>query len=59
MQELGKKKGDLITQTDDYLFEHPLRELLGLDKQLRNIRGHLKVAVAKKVKLEEKIKKEK
>ena len=37
----------------DELFEHPLRELLGLDKQLRSIRGSLKVEVAKKVKLEE------
>ena len=36
------------SQTDD-LFEYPLRELLGLDKQLRSIRGSLKVEVAKKV----------
>ena len=36
----------------------PLRELLGLDKQLRSIRGSLKVEVAKKVQLEENIKKE-
>ena len=34
------------------------RELLVLDKQLRSIRGSLKVEVAKKVKLEEHIKKE-
>ena len=61
MQELGKNMEDLIlqiTQTDDDLFEHPLHELLGLDKQLRSIRGLLKVVVARKVKLEEKIKKE-
>ena len=46
-------------QTDtDYLFEHPLRELLGLDKQLRSIRGYLKVEVAKQVQLEEHITKE-
>ena len=38
--------------------EYPLRELLGLDKQLRNIRGSLKVEVAKKVQLEEHITKE-
>ena len=38
--------------------EHPIRELLGLDKQLRSIRGSLKVEVAKKVELEEHIKKE-
>ena len=37
----------------------PVRELLGLDKQLRSIRGSLKVEVAKKVQLEESIKKEK
>ena len=37
----------------------PMRELLGLDKQLRSIRGSLKVEVAKKVQLEEDIKKEK
>ena len=45
------------SQTDD-LFEYPLCELLGLDKQLRSIRGSLKVEVAKKVQLEEHIKKE-
>ena len=38
--------------------ENPLRELLGLDKQLRSIRGSLKVEVAKKVQLEEHIAKE-
>ena len=36
----------------------PMQELLGLDKQLRSIRGLLKVEVAKKVQLEEHIKKE-
>ena len=36
----------------------PMRELLGLDKQLRSIRGSLKVEVAKIVQLEEHIKKE-
>ena len=36
------------TQTDD-LFEHPLRELLGLDEQLRSIRGSLKVEIAKRL----------
>ena len=35
-----------------------MRELLGLDKQLRSIRGSVKVEVAKKVQLEEHIKKE-
>ena len=42
---------DIQTDTED-LFEHPLRELLGLDKQLRSIRGSLKVEVAKKVELD-------
>ena len=48
---------DIQTDTED-LFKHPLRELLGLDKQLRSIRGSLKVEVAKKVELEEHIAKE-
>ena len=63
-QEIAEKASDLIfqikdvqTDTDD-LFEHPLRELLGLDAQLRSIRGSLKAEVAKKVQLEEYIKKE-
>ena len=42
---------DFQTDTED-LFKHPLRELLGLDKQLRSIRGSLKVEVAKKVELD-------
>ena len=67
LQEIAEKAlkstEDLIfqinnqSQTDD-LFEHPLRDLLGLNKQLRSIRGSLKVEVAKKVQLEEHIKKE-
>ena len=48
---------DIQTDTED-LFEHPLHELLGLDKQLRSIRGSLKVEVAKTVELEEHIAKE-
>ena len=59
LQEIAEKASDIISQitdvqtdTDD-LFEHLLRELLGLDKQLRSIRGLLKVEVAKKVQLEE------
>ena len=39
---------DVQTDTED-LFEHPLHELLDLDKQLRSIRGLLKVEVAKKL----------
>ena len=64
LQEIVKSMEDLIfqikdvqTDTDD-LFKHPLGELLGLDAQLRSIRGSLKVEVAKKVQLEERIKKE-
>ena len=67
LQEIAKKASksmeDLISQinnlsqTDD-LFEHPLCDLLGSDTQLRSIRGSLKVKVAKKVQLEERIKKE-
>ena len=64
LEEIAEKASDIISQikdvqtdTDD-LFEHPLRELLGLDKQLRSIRGSLKVEVAKKVQLEEHITKE-
>ena len=64
LEEIVKSTEDLIfeinnqSQTDE-LFEHPLHELLGLDKQLRSIRGSLKVEVAKKVELEECIAKEK
>ena len=65
LQEIVGKTSDIIfqikdvqTETED-LFEHPLRELLGLDKQLRTIRGSLKVEVAKKVKLDGHIEKEK
>ena len=56
MENLVTQLRDHIqTQTDD-LFKHPLRELLGLDKQLRSIRGSIKVEMVKKVKLEEHIK---
>ena len=48
---------DVQTDTED-LFENPLCEFLGLDKQLRTIRGSLKVQVAKKVELEKHITKE-
>ena len=63
LEEIVKSTEDLIyqinnqSQTDD-LFKHPLRELLGLDAQLRSIRGLLKVEVARKVQLEERIKKD-
>ena len=68
MQEIAEKASksteDIISQIKDVqtnkdeLFEHPLRKLLGLDKQLRSIRGSLKVEVAKKVELEERIAKD-
>ena len=58
MEDLISQMKNDQSQTDD-LFEHPLCELLGLDKQLRSIRGSLKVEVAKKVQLEEHIKQEK
>ena len=45
---------DVQTDTED-LFKHPLRQLLGLDKQLRRIRGSLNVEAGKKVQLEEHI----
>ena len=64
LEKIAEKASDIISQikdvqtdTDD-LFEHPLRELLSLDKQLRSIRGSLRVEVAKKVQLEEHITKE-
>ena len=64
LQEIAEKASCIISQikdvqtdTDD-LFEHPLHELLGLDKQLRSIRGSLKVEAAKKVELEEHTSKE-
>ena len=53
LQEIANSMEDLILQINnqsqmDDLFEHPLHELLGLDKQLRSIRGSLKVEVAKR-----------
>ena len=64
LQEFVEKASGIISQIKDVqtdtedLFENPLHELLGLDKQLRTIRGSLKVEVAKKVELEEHIAKE-
>ena len=54
LQEIEEKASGMISQIKDIqqdtenLFEHPLCELLGLDKQLRSIRGSLKVEVAKR-----------
>ena len=64
LQEIAEKALVIISQIKDVqadtedLFEYPLREVLGLDKQLRSIRGSLKVEVAKKVQLEEHITKQ-
>ena len=64
LQEIVEKASGIISQIKDVqtdtedLFEHPLQELLGLDKQLRSVRGSLKVEVAKNVQLEEHITKE-
>ena len=63
LQEIAEKASDIIFQINnqsqtDEPSERPLRNLLGLDKQLRSIRGSLKVEIAKKVQLEECIKKE-
>ena len=64
LQEIVEKALSIISQIKDVqtdtedLFEHLLRELQGLDKILRSIRGSLKVEVAKKVQLEEHITKE-
>ena len=65
LQEIAEKASGIISQIKDVqtetedLFEHPLQELLGLDKQLRSISGSLKVEVAKKVELEGHIEMEK
>ena len=46
------------TQADDF-FKHPLKELLGCDEELRNIRGSLNVEMVRKVELQPCIGKEK
>ena len=56
-EDLISHLNDQQSKTDE-LFKHPLCELLGLDKQLRSIGGSLKVKVAKKLELEERIAKE-
>ena len=64
LQEIAEKASGKISQIKDVqtdtedLFKHPLLELLDLDKQLRSIKGSLKVKVAKKVELEEHMAKE-
>ena len=45
LEGIAEKASDIISQIKDVqtntdeLFEHPLHDLLGLDKQLRSIRG--------------------
>ena len=57
LQEISSDQG---TQTGEDDPDMPtMRELVGLDKQLRSIRGSLKVEAAKKVELEQHIKREK
>ena len=64
LQEIAEKASDIISQIKDVqtdtedLFKHPLRELFGLDKQIRTSQGSLKVEVAKKLELEKCIAKE-
>ena len=60
LQEIAEKALRSIENLNQQLQEEPtadspMRELLGLDKPLRSIRGSLKVEVAKKVQLEEHI----
>ena len=66
MDIAAKSMEDLIAQLEGLphnplsdSLEHPLHELLGLDKELRIIRGSLKVEMVKKAQLEECIESEK
>ena len=57
---LNEISSDRGTQTgEDDPGQPTMHELVGLDKELRSIRGSLKVEVAKKVKLEQKLEREK
>ena len=63
LQEIVENESRSIENLKQQVQEEPIedlliRELLGLDKQLRSIRGSLNVEVAEKVQLEEHIKKE-
>ena len=60
LQEIAEKASKSIENLNQQVQEEPtedlpMQELLGLDKQLRSIRGSLKLEVAKKVQLEERI----
>ena len=59
VENASRSIGDLNQQVQEEPNKDlPMRELLSLDKQLRSIRSSLKVEVAKKVQLQEHIKKE-
>ena len=59
MENALRSTENLIEQLEGESSEDLLMDkLLGLDKQLRSIRGSLKVKVAKKIQLEESIEKE-
>ena len=62
LMEMTSKDIDGLEQETSFITERdkllPLRELEGLDKQLRTIRGFLKVAIAKRIDLEGRIKHE-
>ena len=59
-ENVAKSTENLIEQLDgESSKDLPMHELLGLDKQLRNIRGLLKVEVSKKVESQQCIEQEK
>ena len=62
LMEMTSKDIDGLEQEMSFITERdkllPLRELEGLDKQLRTIKGSLKVAIAKRIDLEGRIKHE-
>ena len=58
MEDLIMQMKDNLSQTDESI-ENSLHELSGYDKELKRMRGQLKVVVAKKLDLEEGIEKEK
>ena len=55
-ENAARSMKDLIAQFEETL---PMRELLGLNKQLRSIQGSLKVKMAKKIELQQHIEREK
>ena len=59
-ENVARSTKNLIAQLErEFSEDLHMYELLGLDKQLRSIRGSLRVEVAKNIQLEERIKKEK